>query len=161
RSHPRPRRRRPRALPDLGRHRVRRGCQRGLVRRAAGCGFRRIAHVRLSTPPVLALRRGCGRRRREPGACGRRASAAGRGGGPRTVAGVWRAETAGASPWVCHAEGTLSTGSVAPAADLSVWPPAGAVAVDATDGYERLAAKGYGYGPAFRGLTAMWVRGDE
>ncbi|WP_264993300.1 polyketide synthase dehydratase domain-containing protein, partial [Mycobacterium montefiorense] len=23
------------------------------------------------------------------------------------------------------------------------------------------AARGYGYGPAFRGLTATWVRGDE
>ena len=29
------------------------------------------------------------------------------------------------------------------------------------DGYERLAARGYGYGPAFKGLTATWVRGDE
>ena len=67
------------------------------------------------------------------------------------------------SGWVCHAEGTLSTGSVEPSADLSVWPPAGAVAVavDPADGYERLAARGYGYGPAFRGLTATWVRGDE
>ncbi|MGO9746148.1 MAG: SDR family NAD(P)-dependent oxidoreductase, partial [Mycobacterium sp.] len=63
--------------------------------------------------------------------------------------------------WVCHAEGALSPGSVEPAADLSVWPPPGAVAVDVADGYERLAANGYGYGPAFRGLTAMWVSGDE
>ncbi|BCZ24158.1 type I polyketide synthase [Mycobacterium senriense] len=63
--------------------------------------------------------------------------------------------------WVCHAEGTLSTGSVEPGADLSAWPPAGAVKVDAADGYEQLAALGYGYGPAFRGLTATWVRDDE
>ncbi|MCV7340349.1 type I polyketide synthase [Mycobacterium haemophilum] len=65
------------------------------------------------------------------------------------------------SGWVCHAEGALSSGSVEPSVDMSVWPPAGAVAVDTTDGYERLAARGYGYGPAFRGLTAMWARGDE
>ena len=65
------------------------------------------------------------------------------------------------SGWVCHAEGTLSTGSVEPSADLSVWPPAGAVAADLADGYEQLAARGYGYGPAFQGLTATWVRGDE
>jgi polyketide synthase 12 len=65
------------------------------------------------------------------------------------------------SGWVCHAEGTLSTGSVEASADLSVWPPAGAVAVDPAGGYEQLAARGYGYGPAFRGLTATWVRGDE
>ena len=47
------------------------------------------------------------------------------------------------------------------AADLSVWPPVGAVPVDVGDGYERLAERGYGYGPAFRGLTSMWRRGDE
>ena len=29
--------------------------------------------------------------------------------------------------WVCHAEGTLSAGAVEPGADLSAWPPAGAV----------------------------------
>ncbi|OBA74164.1 polyketide synthase [Mycobacterium sp. 1554424.7] len=65
------------------------------------------------------------------------------------------------SGWTCHAEGVLSTGSVEPSADLSAWPPAGAGAVDPADGYERLAARGYGYGPAFRGLAATWVRGDE
>ena len=42
------------------------------------------------------------------------------------------------SGWVCHAEGTLSSGSVEPSADLSVWPPAGALAIDLADGYERL-----------------------
>ncbi|WP_156658093.1 SDR family NAD(P)-dependent oxidoreductase, partial [Mycobacterium kyorinense] len=65
------------------------------------------------------------------------------------------------SDWVCHAEGVLSPEATQPAADLSVWPPAGATAVDVADGYQRLAAHGYGYGPAFRGLTAMWRRGDE
>jgi polyketide synthase 12 len=65
------------------------------------------------------------------------------------------------SAWLCHAEGALSSTPVEPAADLSVWPPAGAVAVDAADGYEKLAARGYGYGPAFQGLSAIWVRGDE
>ncbi|BBX61829.1 polyketide synthase [Mycobacterium saskatchewanense] len=82
-------------------------------------------------------------------------------GGRRSVSIFSRADSDAASAWVCHAEGALSPGSVEPAADLSAWPPAGAVAVDAADGYERLAAGGYGYGPAFRGLTAMWVRGDE
>ena len=37
----------------------------------------------------------------------------------------------------------------------------GAAAIEVADGYERLAAHGYGYGPAFRGLTAVWARGDE
>ena len=42
-----------------------------------------------------------------------------------------------------------------------MWPPEGATPVDAADGYQRLAARGYGYGPAFQGLTALWRRGDE
>ncbi|OBG22025.1 type I polyketide synthase [Mycobacterium sp. 852002-51057_SCH5723018] len=65
------------------------------------------------------------------------------------------------SSWILHAEGELSAASVPPAADLSVWPPAGARAVDVTGGYERLAARGYEYGPAFRGVQAMWRRGTE
>ncbi|WP_157123609.1 acyltransferase domain-containing protein, partial [Mycobacterium shimoidei] len=65
------------------------------------------------------------------------------------------------SAWTSHAEGVLTSDSVEPAADLSAWPPAGATAVDVTDGYDRLAAHGYEYGPAFRALTAVWRRGDE
>ncbi|MCV7349539.1 acyltransferase domain-containing protein [Mycobacterium parmense] len=79
--------------------------------------------------------------------------------GERSVSIFSRADTS--SEWVCHAEGVLRPGSVEPASDLSVWPPAGAVALDTADGYQRLAAQGYGYGPAFQGLTAAWVRGDE
>ncbi|BBX45076.1 type I polyketide synthase [Mycobacterium cookii] len=65
------------------------------------------------------------------------------------------------SAWTCHATGALSSGTVEPVADLSVWPPEGASAVDLSDGYQRLAARGYQYGPAFQGLTALWRRGDE
>ena len=79
--------------------------------------------------------------------------------GARAVSVFSRAETG--SAWLLHAEGVLSAGSVQPTADLSVWPPVGAVAVDVGDAYERLAERGYGYGPAFQGLTAMWHRGDE
>ncbi|UXA04857.1 type I polyketide synthase [Mycobacterium sp. SMC-2] len=79
--------------------------------------------------------------------------------GRRSVA-VFSRPDAG-SAWVCHAEGILSSRSIEPSADLSVWPPEGAVAVDVADGYDQLATHGYGYGPAFRGLTATWIRGDE
>jgi mycoketide-CoA synthase len=65
------------------------------------------------------------------------------------------------SAWTCHATGLLSSGSVESGSDLSVWPPEGATPVDVTDGYRRLAARGYEYGPAFQGLTALWRRGDE
>ena len=75
---------------------------------------------------------------------------AGRRIGQRSVSIFSRADAG--SGWVCHAEGALRSGSVEPSADLSVWPPAGAVAVDLADGYEQLAARGYGYGPAFQGI---------
>ncbi|OBG58792.1 type I polyketide synthase [Mycobacterium sp. E3339] len=79
--------------------------------------------------------------------------------GRRAVSVFSRADAG--SGWVCHAEGMLSSRSIEAAADLSVWPPEGAVAVDLADSYDQLAAHGYGYGPAFRGLTATWIRGDE
>ncbi|OBI38683.1 polyketide synthase [Mycobacterium sp. E1386] len=79
--------------------------------------------------------------------------------GRRAVSVFSRADAG--SGWICHADGVLSSRSIEPGADLSVWPPEGAVAVDVADGYDRLAAHGYGYGPAFRGLTATWIRGDE
>jgi polyketide synthase 7 len=65
------------------------------------------------------------------------------------------------SEWVRNAEGVLGARAAAPGADLSTWPPAGAEAVDVGDAYARLAARGYEYGPAFRGLRAMWRRDDE
>jgi polyketide synthase 12 len=60
-----------------------------------------------------------------------------------------------------HAEGVLSSGTAEPGADLSTWPPVDAEPVNVTAVYDRLAATGYGYGPAFQGLTAVWRRGDE
>lgn len=79
--------------------------------------------------------------------------------GARAVSVYSRAE-AGAG-WLLHAEGSLKPGSTQPSADLSTWPPVGAVPVEVADGYERLAERGYGYGPAFRGLNGIWRRGDE
>jgi polyketide synthase 12 len=79
--------------------------------------------------------------------------------GRRSVS-VFSRGDAGAS-WQLNAEGAVHANGVEPGAELSVWPPAGATAVDVTDSYDQLAARGYGYGPAFQGLTAMWRRGDE
>ncbi|WP_425336817.1 type I polyketide synthase [Streptomyces profundus] len=65
-------------------------------------------------------------------------------------------------PWTRHAEGVLApAGAPAPAEDLTAWPPAGAQPVDLADFYRVAEAAGYGYGPAFRGLHAVWRRGDE
>ncbi|WP_096287213.1 type I polyketide synthase [Mycobacterium ahvazicum] len=65
------------------------------------------------------------------------------------------------SVWVLHAQGALSAAAPEPAADMSVWPPVGASVVETGDVYEVLAARGYDYGPAFRGLRTLWRRGQE
>ncbi|MEU7024035.1 type I polyketide synthase [Streptomyces sp. NPDC046203] len=63
--------------------------------------------------------------------------------------------------WTRHAAGFLASGTPSLSADLTQWPPAGATAVDMTDAYGRLRERGYGYGPAFQGMRAAWLRGDE
>ncbi|MEV8034410.1 type I polyketide synthase [Streptomyces sp. NPDC086182] len=59
--------------------------------------------------------------------------------------------------WTRHAAGLLGT---APPGDSptepTAWPPPGATPVDIDDMYESLADRGFGYGPAFRGLRAAW-----
>jgi Short-chain dehydrogenases of various substrate specificities len=66
--------------------------------------------------------------------------------------------------WALHATGTLaraeSVGEV-PANGLEVWPPRDAEAVDPKELYERMAAAGLEYGPAFRALQSVWRRGTE
>ncbi|MEU7739172.1 SDR family NAD(P)-dependent oxidoreductase [Nonomuraea sp. NPDC049158] len=75
--------------------------------------------------------------------------------------------------WTRHASGTLTVapdgataGAAATAAGavgegLAVWPPVDGVEIDLDDAYERLAERGYEYGPAFQGLRAAWrVDGD-
>ncbi|MFF5077642.1 SDR family NAD(P)-dependent oxidoreductase [Actinoplanes sp. NPDC000266] len=66
--------------------------------------------------------------------------------------------------WTRHAAGLLSGADDAAAGsgfDFTSWPPPGAVAEPVDDFYERLAGRGYQYGSAFAGLTAVWRRGDE
>ncbi|MFE7884669.1 type I polyketide synthase [Streptomyces sp. NPDC057411] len=56
-----------------------------------------------------------------------------------------------------------SGGDPSPAGDPrpGEWPPAGATALDLDGLYDRLAAEGLRYGPAFQGLRAAWRRGAE
>ncbi|MCZ7432820.1 type I polyketide synthase [Streptomyces sp. WMMC1477] len=62
-------------------------------------------------------------------------------------------------PWTRHAEGVLSTeAGAAPAAP--VHRPESADPVDVGAGYARLDGRGYGYGPAFRGLRGLWRHGE-
>ncbi|MDI3424363.1 acyltransferase domain-containing protein, partial [Streptomyces luteolus] len=74
-------------------------------------------------------------------------------------------------PWTRHATGVLAEGVRAEAAAgpaggeaweaAGTWPPAGAAPADLDRAYERLAARGYEYGPAFQGLRTAWQLGDE
>ncbi|MFD9326193.1 alpha/beta fold hydrolase [Streptomyces sp. NPDC060065] len=85
--------------------------------------------------------------------------------GRRTADVHSRPETSGAlGPWTHHATGRLGPALPAVrghAGPLSAWPPPDAVPVDLTGAYQRLAATGHAYGPAFRGVTALWRRGEE
>ncbi|WP_245738493.1 polyketide synthase dehydratase domain-containing protein, partial [Streptomyces sparsogenes] len=74
-----------------------------------------------------------------------------------------RPDADGSSPWTCHATGQLAprTPGVPEAAPEAVWPPRDAEPVDVADFYGRAEALGYGYGPAFRGLTAAWRQGAD
>ncbi|MFJ9950942.1 SDR family NAD(P)-dependent oxidoreductase [Kitasatospora sp. NPDC091207] len=69
----------------------------------------------------------------------------------------------GGDTWTRHATGTLTATSDAagPAFDFTAWPPADAQPVGVTGGYDLLAQAGYGYGPAFQGVRAVWRRGEE
>nr|WP_262928363.1 type I polyketide synthase [Streptomyces sp. CBMA29] len=74
-----------------------------------------------------------------------------------------RAESAAPDdrPWTRNAAGTLLDGSPETPDTLTAWPPPGAEPVPVDGFYERAAAAGYGYGPAFQGLRAAWRDGDE
>ncbi|WP_416069215.1 SDR family NAD(P)-dependent oxidoreductase [Streptomyces buecherae] len=59
--------------------------------------------------------------------------------------------------WVRHAQGVLETDSGAAVTDsLLQWPVPGAAQVPMEGFYEGLAQAGYGYGPVFQGLEAVW-----
>ncbi|WP_229397774.1 type I polyketide synthase [Micromonospora okii] len=88
------------------------------------------------------------------------ASAADDGRRPVTVHSRPAAAPPGA-PWIRHATATLSPEQPAPPPGLTAWPPRDARAVDLDGFYAGLAADGYGYGPAFQGLRAVWTAGDD
>ncbi|MFH9405367.1 SDR family NAD(P)-dependent oxidoreductase [Streptomyces sp. NPDC017638] len=64
--------------------------------------------------------------------------------------------------WVRHAVGVVSRGAAVSSERLdTAWPPPGAQRVEGAEVYDRLAGLGYGYGPVFQGLDAMWRAGGE
>ncbi|MBV7698621.1 SDR family NAD(P)-dependent oxidoreductase [Streptomyces sp. TRM70350] len=77
--------------------------------------------------------------------------------GRRTVA----VHTHSGDGWTRHATGVLAPRPAPSESVAGAWPPAGAEPVPLEDVYDRFAARGYGYGPAFRGLRALWRRDTE
>ncbi|MFC5291161.1 type I polyketide synthase [Actinokineospora guangxiensis] len=67
--------------------------------------------------------------------------------------------TAKGAPWTRMATGVLADTPLAESGE-SVWPPSNAEVVDIADLYAGLSRRGYGYGPAFQGVRAMWRDGD-
>ncbi|GAB2720475.1 hypothetical protein GCM10027089_50470 [Nocardia thraciensis] len=66
------------------------------------------------------------------------------------------------SAWTLHAEAVLGAAeSPGPAVDFDAWPPPDATVVDVAAAYDRLADRGYGYGPAFRGVRGLWLSGSS
>ncbi|MET8851707.1 type I polyketide synthase [Amycolatopsis sp. NPDC004625] len=81
--------------------------------------------------------------------------------GSRTV-NVYSQRDGGTGSWTRHATGLLSSAPAPESGfDFHAWPPAGAERVDVETFYTDLADRGYGYGPAFQGLRAVWRRDDE
>ncbi|MEU9346917.1 type I polyketide synthase [Streptomyces sp. NPDC048278] len=78
------------------------------------------------------------------------------GGRPVTV---WARPAGTPGPWTRHATAATAPAETPPTGASDAWPPVDAepLAVD----YQRLAAHGHGYGPAFRAVTALWHRDGE
>jgi rifamycin polyketide synthase module 7/8 len=68
----------------------------------------------------------------------------------------------GGDAWTRHAAGVLAASSSGggPGFDFTAWPPPGAQQVELDDFYPGLAQRGYGFGPAFQGVRAVWRRGE-
>ncbi|WP_380282449.1 type I polyketide synthase [Kitasatospora purpeofusca] len=65
-------------------------------------------------------------------------------------------------PWTLHARGVLAPSASPPGDALpGPWPPEHAVEVDVEAFHTAVGLRGYGYGPAFQGLTGLWRRGQD
>ncbi|MEV7546952.1 type I polyketide synthase, partial [Streptomyces sp. NPDC089915] len=124
------------------------------VRAADETGCDRVEELTLHAPLVLPAQ----------GAVRIQVTVAGPdGNGRRSVSVHSRPDGTGSEePWSAHATGVLAPPAGAPTAeDLVPWPPAEAEPVPLEGYYERLTELGFGYGPLFQGLRALWRRGDE
>ncbi|MFF4402932.1 SDR family NAD(P)-dependent oxidoreductase [Streptomyces sp. NPDC001480] len=67
----------------------------------------------------------------------------------------------GDAGWTRHATGTLTADGTEPSPSHTGRVPDGAEPVDIDGLYDRFADSGFQYGPAFRGLRAVWRHGDQ
>ncbi|MER6202733.1 acyltransferase domain-containing protein, partial [Streptomyces sp. NPDC001586] len=81
--------------------------------------------------------------------------------GTRSVTVHSRPEGAAEEEWTRHASGLLAAGEHPVPAATRTWPPEGARSVTREDTYDRLADRGYEYGPVFQGLGRVWQSGEE
>nr|WP_051807727.1 type I polyketide synthase [Streptomyces sp. NRRL F-2664] len=77
--------------------------------------------------------------------------------GTRSVTVHSRPEGAADAEWTRHASGVLAAGEPPVPAAAPAWPPRGARPVPLDDVYDRLAERGYEYGPVFQGLERVWL----
>ncbi|QWF84521.1 3-ketoacyl-CoA thiolase [Amycolatopsis sp. CA-230715] len=80
----------------------------------------------------------------------------------RTLTLFARREDDATAPWVRYAGGRVAADRPRVPGDLRAWPPPGAEPVDVSSFYADVAAViGFGYGPAFQCLRAVWRQGEE
>ncbi len=122
------------------------------LRAGAEVGCERLLELTLEQP--LALPPGAGVqlqvRLGEPGESGAR---------PLSIHA--RPEGDEAAGWICHASGAVGSEVARGLALPAAWPPPDAEPIDVDATYDRLAAAGLDYGPAFQGLTAAWAKDGE
>ncbi|GDY58225.1 hypothetical protein SVIO_088480 [Streptomyces violaceusniger] len=122
-----------------------------------GCG--RVEELTLEAPLVLPERGGVQVQVvvEEPDAAGLRPVA--------VYSHLEDAASADDAVWNCHARGLLAVEESAAAGGVALeqWPPVGAEVVmsDPEGFYAGFAERGFGYGPAFRGLETVWRCGEE
>ncbi|MFC4907529.1 type I polyketide synthase [Actinomadura gamaensis] len=66
-----------------------------------------------------------------------------------------------ADGWVRHASGVLRSGPAAPGEPPKAWPPGEGEPVELAGFYDQAALAGYGYGPGFQGMRAVWRDGAD
>ncbi|WP_435843217.1 type I polyketide synthase [Streptomyces gardneri] len=131
-------------------------------------GAVRVEELTLEAPLVLPER---GAVRIQVGVSGDGESPAGRTFGVYSTPDSGGADTGDDAPreWTRHVSGVLGEGDPATESDhpgtgedgSAAWPPTAATAEPLDGVYDRLAELGYGYGPAFQGLTGLWRDGAD